>query len=156
MVDCRLPDGSGSTSSSGRWRSIARAFPFSKFQAAVLDMAGMNANGLDDPALGKLLEIAGRSGFNVLVSGGNRLRKTDAVNAMSQFIDQGTHRHHRGCGRVAASTAARDQPGDPPPSIEGTGQVTQRDLVWNALRMRPDRIVVGEVRGAEALTCCKR
>ena len=37
-----------------------------------------------------------------------------------------------------------------PPSLEGTGQVTQRDLVWNALRMRPDRIIIGEVRGAEA------
>ena len=73
------------------------------------------------------------------------------LNAMSQFIDHSER-------IVTIEDAAELQLQQPhvirletrPPSLEGTGQVTQRDLVWNALRMRPDRIIVGEVRGAEA------
>jgi pilus assembly protein CpaF len=101
--------------------------------------------------MGQLLEIAGRCRLNVLVSGGTGSGKTTLLNALSQFIDHSER-------IVTIEDAAELQLQQPhvisletrPPSLEGTGQVTQRDLVWNALRMRPDRIVVGEVRGAEA------
>jgi pilus assembly protein CpaF len=114
-------------------------------------MAGMIANGTMTPAMGRLLEIAGRSRLNVLVSGGTGSGKTTLLNAMSQFIDHSER-------VVTIEDAAELQLQQPhvisletrPPSLEGTGQVTQRDLLWNALRMRPDRIVVGEVRGPEA------
>src|SRR6266516_5395967 len=103
-------------------------------------------------AIGRLLEIASGSRINVLVSGGTGSGKTTLLNAMSKFIDHSER-------IVTIEDAAELQLQQPhvisletrPPSLEGTGQVTQRDLVWNALRMRPDRIVVGEVRGAEAV-----
>jgi pilus assembly protein CpaF len=114
-------------------------------------MAGMIENGSMTSAIGRLLEIAARSRLNVLVSGGTGSGKTTLLNAMSQFIDHSER-------IVTIEDAAELQLQQPhvisletrPPSLEGTGQVTQRDLVWNALRMRPDRIIVGEVRGAEA------
>jgi pilus assembly protein CpaF len=101
--------------------------------------------------IARLLEIASRSRLNVLVSGGTGSGKTTLLNAMSQFIDPSER-------VVTIEDAAELQLQQPhvinletrPPSLEGTGQVTQRDLLWNALRMRPDRIIVGEVRGAEA------
>src|SRR4029078_597357 len=92
-----------------------------------------------------------RSRLNVLVSGGTGSGKTTMLNAMSQFID---HSERIVTIEDAAELQLQQPPlisvGTRPPSLEGTGQVTQRDLLWNALRMRPDRIVVGEVRGAEA------
>src|SRR5437899_12372032 len=102
-------------------------------------------------AMGQLLQIAGRCRLNVLVSGGTVSGKTTRLNATSQCIDHSQR-------VVTIEDAADLQLQQPhvisletrPPSLEGTGQVTQRDLLWNALRMRPDRIVVGEVRGAEA------
>ena len=98
-----------------------------------------------------MLEIAARSRLNILVSGGTGSGKTTLLNAMSQFIDHSER-------IITIEDAAELQLQQPhvirletrPPSLEGTGQVTQRDLVRNALRMRPDRIIVGEVRGAEA------
>src|SRR5258706_14781287 len=102
-------------------------------------------------AMGQLLDIAARSRLNVLISGGTGSGKTTLLNAMSQFIDHSER-------IVTIEDTAELQLRQPhvisletrPPSIEGTGQVTQRDLVWNALRMRPDRIVVGEGTGEEA------
>ena len=98
-----------------------------------------------------MLEIAARSRLNILVSGGTGSGKTTLLNALSQYIDHGER-------IVTIEDAAELQLQQPhvisletrPPSLEGTGQVTQRDLVWNALRMRPDRIIVGEVRSVEA------
>ena len=89
---------------------------------------------------------------NVLISGGTGSGKTTLLNALSAFIDD----HER---IVTIEDAAELQLQQPhvvrletrPPNIEGKGEVTQRDLVKNALRMRPDRIIVGECRGGEAL-----
>jgi pilus assembly protein CpaF len=151
MVDCRLPDGSRVNIIFPPLSIHSPCISIRKFPSRRLDMAGMIENGTMTPAMGRLLEIAGRSRLNVLVSGGTGSGKTTLLNAMSQFIDHNER-------VVTIEDAAELQLQQPhvisletrPPSLEGTGQVTQRDLLWNALRMRPDRIVVGEVRGPEA------
>ena len=151
MVDCRLPDGSRVNIIFPPLSIHSPCISIRKFPSRRLDMAGMIQNGSVSAAMGQLLEIAARSRLNVLVSGGTGSGKTTLLNAMSQFIDHSER-------VVTIEDAAELQLQQPhvisletrPPSLEGTGQVTQRDLVWNALRMRPDRIVVGEVRGAEA------
>src|SRR6202035_734275 len=90
--------------------------------------------------------------LNVLVSGGTGSGKTTLLNCLSSFISP-TERiatiEDAAELRLQQPHVARME--TRPPSIEGTGQVTTRDLVRNALRMRPDRIIVGECRGAEAL-----
>jgi pilus assembly protein CpaF len=151
MVDCRLPDGSRVNIIFPPLAVHSPCISIRKFPSQRLDMAGLIENGSMTPALGRLLEIAARTRLNVLVSGGTGSGKTTLLNALSQFID---HRERI----VTIEDAAELQLQQPhvitletrPPSLEGTGQVTQRDLVWNALRMRPDRIIVGEVRGIEA------
>ncbi|QHO75421.1 pilus assembly protein CpaF [Bradyrhizobium sp. CCBAU 051011] len=151
MVDCRLPDGSRVNIILPPLAIHSPCISIRKFPSRRLNMTGMIENGSMTPAIGQLLEIAARSRLNVLVSGGTGSGKTTLLNAMSQFIDHSER-------VVTIEDAAELQLQQPhvisletrPASLEGTGQVTQRDLVWNALRMRPDRIVVGEVRGAEA------
>jgi pilus assembly protein CpaF len=151
MVDCRLPDGSRVNIIFPPLAIHSPCISIRKFPSRRLNLAGMIENGTMTPAIGQLLEIAARSRLNVLVSGGTGSGKTTLLNAMSQFIDHSER-------VVTIEDAAELQLQQPhvisletrPPSLEGTGQVTQRDLLWNALRMRPDRIVVGEVRGAEA------
>ncbi|MDN4986791.1 CpaF family protein [Bradyrhizobium sp. WYCCWR 13022] len=151
MVDCRLPDGSRVNIILPPLAIHSPCISIRKFPSRRLNIAGMIANGSMTLALGQLLEIASRCRLNVLVSGGTGSGKTTMLNALSQFIDHSER-------IVTIEDAAELQLQQPhvisletrPPSLEGTGQVTQRDLLWNALRMRPDRIVVGEVRGAEA------
>lgn len=104
------------------------------------------------PSMAKLLRIAGRCRLNILISGGTGSGKTTLLNALSQMIDHGER-------VVTIEDAAELQLQQPhvvrletrPPNLEGNGEVTMRDLVKNALRMRPDRIIVGETRGGEAL-----
>jgi pilus assembly protein CpaF len=151
MVDCRLPDGSRVNIILPPLSVHSPCISIRKFPSRRYDIAGMIENGTMTPAIGRLLEIAARCRLNMLVSGGTGSGKTTLLNAMSQFIDHSER-------IVTIEDAAELQLQQPhvitletrPPSLEGTGQVTQRDLVWNALRMRPDRIIVGEVRGAEA------
>jgi pilus assembly protein CpaF len=102
--------------------------------------------------MAKVLRIAGRSRLNILISGGTGSGKTTLLNALSQMIDHGER-------IVTIEDAAELQLQQPhvvrletrPANLEGSGEVTMRDLVKNALRMRPDRIIVGETRGGEAL-----
>lgn len=151
MVDCRLPDGSRVNIIFPPLAIHSPCISIRKFPSHRLDIAGMIANGSMTAAMGQLLEIAARSRLNILVSGGTGSGKTTLLNALSQFIDHSER-------IVTIEDAAELQLQQPhvisletrPPSIEGTGQVTQRDLLWNALRMRPDRIIVGEVRSVEA------
>ena len=151
MVDCRLPDGSRVNIIFPPLAVHSPCISIRKFPTHRYDIAGMIENGTMTPAIGRLLEIASRSRLNILVSGGTGSGKTTLLNALSQFIDHSER-------IVTIEDAAELQLQQPhvitletrPPSLEGTGLVTQRDLVWNALRMRPDRIIVGEVRGAEA------
>ncbi|WFU30155.1 CpaF family protein [Bradyrhizobium brasilense] len=151
MVDCRLPDGSRVNIILPPLAIHSPCISIRKFPSRRYNIVAMIENGTMNAALGQLLEIASRCRLNVLVSGGTGSGKTTLLNALSQFIDHSER-------IVTIEDAAELQLQQPhvisletrPPSLEGTGQVTQRDLLWNALRMRPDRIVVGEVRGAEA------
>src|SRR6476659_4960198 len=151
MVDCRLPDGSRVNIIFPPLAIHSPCISIRKFPSHRYNIAGMIENGSMTAAMGRLLEIAARSRLNVLVSGGTGSGKTTMLNALSQFIEHSER-------IVTIEDAAELQLQQThvisletrPPSLEGTGQVTQRDLVWNALRMRPDRIVVGEVRGPEA------
>jgi pilus assembly protein CpaF len=151
MVDCRLPDGSRVNIIFPPLSVHGPCISVRKFPSRRLDIAGLIENGSMTPAIGRLLEIAARTRLNILVSGGTGSGKTTLLNALSQFIDHSER-------IVTIEDAAELQLQQPhvitletrPPSLEGTGQVTQRDLVWNALRMRPDRIIVGEVRSFEA------
>jgi pilus assembly protein CpaF len=99
----------------------------------------------------RVLQIAARSRINILISGGTGSGKTTMLNAISQYID----RDERVITVEDAVELRLQQPHvvqmeTRPPNIEGVGQIAQRELVRNALRMRPDRIILGEVRGAEA------
>ncbi|GBD45153.1 Putative conjugal transfer protein [bacterium HR40] len=103
-------------------------------------------------ALARVLKIAAACRLNIVISGGTGSGKTTLLNALSQLIDPGER-------IVTIEDAAELQLQQPhvvrletrPPNLEGVGEVTMRDLVRNALRMRPDRIICGEVRGPEAL-----
>ena len=104
------------------------------------------------PPLAKVLKIAGACRLNILISGGTGSGKTTMLNALSRMIDQGER-------VVTIEDAAELQLQQPhvvrletrPPNLEGKGEVDMRDLVKNALRMRPDRIILGEIRGGEAI-----
>ena len=99
-----------------------------------------------------VLKIAARSRLNILISGGTGSGKTTILNAMSQMIDPGER-------IVTIEDAAELQLQQPHvvrletrvANLEGKGEITIRDLLKNSLRMRPDRIILGEIRGAEAM-----
>ena len=151
MVDARLPDGSRVNVIFPPLTLDSPCISIRKFPAHRRNLEGMVANGTLTAPVAQLLQIAAKTRLNVLVSGGTGSGKTTMLNAMSQFIDHSER-------IVTIEDAAELQLQQPhvirletrPPSLEGTGQVTQRDLLWNALRMRPDRIILGEARGAEA------
>ena len=122
-----------------------------KFSKKKIDFQKLIDNGSCSPQLGRILEIAGRARLNVIISGGTGSGKTTLMNAMSRLIDHGER-------IVTIEDAAELQLQQPhvvrletrPASLEGRGEITQRDLVRNALRMRPDRVIIGEVRAGEA------
>jgi len=122
---------------------------FSK-KGITLDIMAKQRNISENMA--KVLKIAARCRLNILISGGTGSGKTTLLNAMSQLIDVGER-------IVTIEDAAELQLQQPhvvrletrPPNLEGVGEINMRDLVKNSLRMRPDRIIMGEVRGAEAL-----
>jgi len=151
MVDARLPDGSRVNAIFPPLALDSPCISIRKFPSHRRNLEGMVTNGTMTAPIARLLEIAARARLNVLVSGGTGSGKTTMLNAMSQYIDHGER-------IVTIEDAAELQLQQPhvirletrPPSLEGTGQVTQRDLLINALRMRPDRIIIGEVRGPEA------
>jgi pilus assembly protein CpaF len=151
MVDARLADGSRVNIVlpplvlNGGTISI-RKFPK---DSLTLDMMVRQQN--LSPEMAHLLQIAARSRLNILISGGTGSGKTTLLNAVSQHIDS-TERI------ITVEDAVELRLQQPhivqmetrPPNIEGAGHIPQRELVRNALRMRPDRIIVGEVRGPEA------
>jgi len=152
LCDARLPDGSRVNVVLPPLALDGPVLTIRRFRRRGLTPDELVASGSWSPACHALLEAAVRARCNVLVSGGTGSGKTTALNALASFIGAGERvvtvedaaelrlqQHH------VVRLEAR------PPGLEGRGQVTVRDLVRNALRMRPDRIVVGEVRGGEAL-----
>jgi pilus assembly protein CpaF len=151
MLDARLADGSRVNVVIPPLSLKGPCISIRKFTRSFLDFTKLIAFKSVSPELARALEIAARCRLNILISGGTGSGKTTLLNAMSSLIDPGER-------VVTIEDTAELQLQQPhvvpletrPPNIEGKGQVTQRDLVRNALRMRPDRIIVGEVRGGEA------
>ncbi len=152
MVDARLPDGSRVNAIIPPLALHGAVLTIRKFAAdpyTVKDLINFGTWTLD---MSVLMEAAVRGKLNVLVSGGTGTGKTTNLNVLSGFIPDGER-------IITIEDSAELQLQQPhvinlesrPPNAEGQGEVRIRDLVRNALRMRPDRIVVGEVRGAEAL-----
>ncbi|SFU20372.1 CpaF family protein [Paraburkholderia aspalathi] len=152
MVDARLPDGSRVNAIIPPSAIDGPLVSIRRFAVNPLTVADMIDNQSFTPAMAQLLEALIKSKLNVLISGGTGSGKTTLLNLLSGFIPEDE--------RVvtiedAAELQMRQQHvlrlETRPPNIEGKGEISQRSLVRNALRMRPDRIVLGEVRGAEAL-----
>ncbi|MFA1562331.1 CpaF family protein [Aliivibrio fischeri] len=122
-----------------------------KFKKDSIDLDKLTGFGAMSPEMAQILKIAARCRLNVLISGGTGSGKTTMLNALSQYISE----NERILTIEDAAELRLLQPHvvrleTRNAGIEGSGAIDQRDLVINALRMRPDRIVVGECRGAEA------
>jgi len=152
MVDARLPDGSRVNAIIPPLALNGPTLTIRKFSKDPLQIDNLIQLGTLTPEMAKFLEACVKARLNIIVSGGTGSGKTTTLNVLSSFIPEGEriitiedaaelqlHQEHW----VRLETR--------PPNIEGKGEVTMRDLVRNALRMRPDRIIVGEVRSGEAL-----
>jgi len=151
MVDARLADGSRVNIVLPPLVLNGGTISIRKFPKRSLTIEAMMRLGTLSQDIGRVLQIAARSRLNILISGGTGSGKTTLLNAISQYID----RDERVITIEDAVELRLQQPHvvqmeTRPPNIEGVGNVPQRELVRNSLRMRPDRIIVGEVRGPEA------
>jgi pilus assembly protein CpaF len=152
MVDARLPDGSRVNAIIPPLAVDGPILSIRRFSSHPLTVADMLQYKSLAPPMVKVLEALGQAKVNILISGGTGSGKTTLLNVLSGFIPSSER-------IVTIEDAAELQMRQPhvvrletrPPNIEGKGEVNQRSLVRNALRMRPDRIILGEVRGAEAL-----
>ncbi len=152
LVDARLPDGSRVNAVIPPLAVDGPMLTIRKFAETGLTAADLVRGGSLSPEAVEFLERCVRGRRNILISGGTGSGKTTLLNVVSSFIPE-TERivtiedsvelrlHQRHVVRLESR----------PPNVEGRGQVSIRDLVRNSLRMRPDRIVVGEVRGGEAI-----
>ena len=152
MVDARLKDGSRVNAIIPPLALKGPTLTIRKFSKRKLEASDLVQFGAISPDMAEFLRISVEAGKNIIVSGGTGSGKTTLLNILSNFIPSGervitvedaaelklSHEH-------LISLESR------PPNVEGKGAVHIRDLVKNTLRMRPDRIVVGECRGAEAL-----
>lgn len=151
MVDARLPDGSRVNAIIPPLAIDGPIVSIRRFAKVPLTMENIINFKSITPDMAQLLEGVAKAKLNILISGGTGGGKTTLLNILSGFIDKDER-------IVTIEDAAELQLQQPhvirletrPPSIEGKGEVSQRALVRNALRMRPDRIILGEVRGAEA------
>ena len=152
MVDARLPDGSRVNAIIPPLSLRGPAMTIRKFHQRRLTMEDMITLGTLTPEMGSFIGLCVKARLNILVTGGTGSGKTTLLNVLSTFLPEDE--------RIVTIEDAAELKLDQrhwlrlesrPPNVEGTGQVTIRDLLRNALRMRPDRIVVGEVRGPEAL-----
>ncbi|MEO7774560.1 MAG: CpaF family protein, partial [Steroidobacteraceae bacterium] len=152
MCDARLQDGSRVNVIIPPLALDGATLSIRRFGVEVLTVDDLIRLGTLTDAVAQTLRALVRLRMNVLISGGTGAGKTTLLNIMSSFIPSDER-------IVTIEDSAELQLRQPhivrletrPPNIEGRGEVSQRDLVRNSLRMRPDRIVVGEVRGAEAL-----
>jgi pilus assembly protein CpaF len=151
MVDARLADGSRVHIVLPPLVLNGGSISIRKFPKLSLTLETMVRQGNLSTEMARVLQIAARSRLNILIAGGTGSGKTTLLNAVSQYIDP-TERI------ITVEDAVELRLLQPhivqmetrPPNIEGVGHIPQRELVRNALRMRPDRIIVGEVRGPEA------
>ncbi len=152
MLDARLLDGSRVNAIIRPLSLIGPAVSIRRFGTLPLSLDGLMGKESLTPEMAEFLKACVSCRLNILISGGTGTGKTTVLNVLSKWIPANERvitledaaelqlqREH------VVSLETR------PPNIEGQGEVTQRDLLRNALRMRPDRIIIGEVRGAEAL-----
>ena len=152
LVDARLLDGSRVNIIIPPLAIDGASISIRKFAKKGITLDVMKDQGNVSAAMAQVLKIAARSRLNIVISGGTGSGKTTLLNAMSQMIDTGER-------IVTIEDAAELQLQQPhvvrletrPANLEGNGEITMRDLVKNSLRMRPDRIILGEVRGSEAV-----
>ncbi len=152
ICDARLEDGSRVNVIAPPLAIDGCSISIRKFAKKSITLDVMARHGSISEGLARLLKVAAACRLNIVISGGTGSGKTTMLNALSQLIDGGER-------VVTIEDAAELQLQQPhvvrletrPPSLEGQGEITMRDLVKNALRMRPDRIICGEVRGPEAL-----
>jgi len=152
MVDARLPDGSRVNAIIPPLAIDGPLVSIRRFGATPLTVQNLLDYKSVTPPMIRVLESLGMAKINILISGGTGSGKTTMLNLISGFIPPNER-------IVTIEDAAELQLRQPhvvrletrPPNIEGKGEVTQRALVRNSLRMRPDRVILGEVRGPEAL-----
>jgi len=152
LVDARLQDGSRVNIIISPLTLDGPSISIRKFAKQKITLEKMEETKNLSPEMATVLKIAGRCRLNILISGGTGSGKTTLLNAMSRMIDNGER-------IVTIEDAAELQLQQPhvvrletrPPNLEGQGEITQRELVKNTLRMRPDRIILGEIRAGEAL-----
>jgi len=151
ICDARLMDGSRVNVIAPPLAIDGPALTIRKFKKDKLTLDQLIRFGSISPEGGEVLKIIGRVRCNVLISGGTGSGKTTLLNCMTNYIDRDER-------VVTCEDSAELQLQQPhvvrletrPPNLEGQGAITMRDLVKNCLRMRPERIIVGEVRGPEA------
>jgi pilus assembly protein CpaF len=151
ICDARLPDGSRVNVIIPPLAVDGACMTIRKFTKDKLTLEKLLQFGSMTPSAAKLIMAIGRCRVNVLVSGGTGSGKTTMLNCLTRYIEQGER-------IITCEDACELQLQQPhvvrletrPPNLEGVGEVTMRDLVKNCLRMRPERIIVGEVRGPEA------
>jgi len=152
MVDARLQDGSRVNAIIPPLSIDGPVLSIRRFGSEPLRMKALIENKALTKDIAEMLEMCVNARLNVLISGGTGAGKTTLLNALSAYIPENER-------IVTIEDSAELQLQQPhvvrletrPANIEGKGEVTQRDLVRNTLRMRPDRIVIGEVRGGEAI-----
>ncbi|WP_202526329.1 ATPase, T2SS/T4P/T4SS family [Sneathiella litorea] len=152
LVDARLADGSRVNIIIPPLAIDGPSISIRKFAKQKITLDVMERQQNLSPAAATVLRVAGRSRLNILISGGTGSGKTTMLNAISQLIDPGER-------IVTIEDAAELQMQQPhvvrletrSANLEGGGEISMRDLLKNALRMRPDRIILGEIRGSEAI-----
>ena len=152
ICDARLKDGSRVNVIAPPLSLKGCSISIRKFSKKKITLDVMAAQNNISAEVCKLLKIAGACRLNIIISGGTGSGKTTLLNALSRMIDHGER-------VVTIEDAAELQLQQPhvvpletrPANLEGDGEINMRDLVKNALRMRPDRIILGEVRGGEAI-----
>jgi len=151
ICDARLPDGSRVNVIAPPLAIDGPALTIRKFKKDKLTLEQLVRFGSISPEGAEVLKIVGRCRINTIVTGGTGSGKTTLLNCLTRYIDTDER-------VITCEDAAELQLQQPhvvrletrPPNLEGGGEITMRDLVKNCLRMRPERIIVGEVRGPEA------